>query len=710
MAENKYSNQVMVEANDDIDIRRIFGELIDNRWLIIGLTSLFICIALLYIQLSTPVYQADALIQVEQNPGSELIKDLTQVLPSGEPQSSTEIELIQSRMILGETVDELNLQNLVEIDALPFWGKLTSYFSASNPKLIISRFSVPDNLLGTKLSLEIIDNNTYILDTPNGKIEGKKGVPLVQNGMILLINEYDANPKMKFAITKLSRLSAINNIASKLTIEDKGKDTGILTLTLTGTDPIQISTILDTISKNYLKQNIERKSAEAEKSLQFINTQLPEIRQSLDSAEDKLNAYRQQKDSVDLPLEAKSVLDSMVSVDAQLNELTFKEAEISKLYTKDHPAYRALLEKRQTLEDEKEKLNKRISAMPKTQQEIVRLTRDVNSNQEVYMQLSDKQQELRVNRASIIGNVRIIDRAVTQPIPIAPRKMIILAISIILGLIISVAYVLMKMLFHKGIEDPEQLESLGITVYATIPFSEWQRKKDFDKKKENILLAIDNATDLAVEAIRSLRTSLHFAMLDAKNNIISITGASPSIGKSFISSNLAAIIAQSGKKILLIDADMRLGALHETIRCKNEYGLSDILTGANTNQVIQYTEIKGLDFIPRGPIPPNPSELLMHSNFSKFLDEIKTQYDLIIIDTPPVLAVTDAVIISSQAGTTLIVARYETNTPKEITLCIRKLEQNGVLVKGVIINAVVKKAASAYSYGYYHYEYGKPTK
>ena len=286
------------------------------------------------------------------------------------------------------------------------------------------------------------------------------------------------------------------------------------------------------------------------------------MRAKLDQAEDKLNSYRRQNDSVDMSLEAKSALDSSVSIQSQLNELTFREAEVSQLFKKDHPTYRALLEKRQTLEDQQKKLNGKISQMPQTQQEIVRLTRDVQAGQEIYMQLLNRQQELNISKASTVGDVRIIDHAETAGTPVAPKKLLLIAASLIVGLVVSVGVILLKALFHHGIDNPEQLEELGLSVYASVPLSDWQRKKDAEalakrglKAKadpHNTLLALGNPTDLSIEAIRSLRTSLHFAMMEAKNNILMITGASPGIGKTFISTNLATLVAQAGQKVLFL--------------------------------------------------------------------------------------------------------------------------------------------------------------
>ncbi|HBY1372827.1 TPA: polysaccharide biosynthesis tyrosine autokinase, partial [Klebsiella pneumoniae] len=535
-----------------------------------------------------------------------------------------------------------------------------------------------------------------------------------EEGVSLKVSEISAKPGSRFTVKYEDRLKAISDLQDVFTVADQGKDTGILTLSLTGDNPILIRKIVDSIAQNYLSQNIARQAAQDEKSLEFLNIQLPKVRKDLDIAEDTLNQYRRQKDSVDLSLEAKSVLEQIVNVDNQLNELTFRESEISQLYTKEHPTYKALLEKRKTLQDEKEKLNNKVSAMPKTQQEILRLSRDVESGQAVYMQLLNRQQELNIAKSSAIGNVRIIDTAITQTKPVKPKKILIVLIGIFLGFATSVGIVLLRVFLRRGIENPEQLEELGINVYASIPVSETFAKRMVQtpswKKNRNKdtygFLAIENPADLAIEAIRGLRTSLHFAMMEARNNVLMISGASPNNGKTFVSTNLAAIIAQAGKKVLLIDTDMRKGYTHKLFEVSNEYGLSDFLSGKNDlPKSVKKIKNVEFDFISRGVVPPNPAELLMHRRFGELITWASNNYDIVILDTPPILAVTDAAIIGHYAGTTLLIARFEQNTPKEIEVSYKRFEQSGVIVKGCILNGVVKKASSYYGYGYNHYGY-----
>ncbi len=701
---------------DEIDLGRLLGELIDHRKLIVSVTALFTLFALVYALFATPIYQADALVQVEQKQGNAILSNLSQMIPGSQPSSAPEITLLQSRMILGKTVSDLNLQAKAEQKYFPIFGKGWSRLIGDKPANIsITRlYLASDDGETPELTLIVKNNSQYTLTYNDKELDGQVGKLLDSDGISLNVASIDAEPGTVFSITYVSKLKAITDLQNSFTVIDEGKDTGMLTLSLIGEDPELIEKIVDSISNNYLAQNISRQAAQDAKSLDFLNLQLPQVRRDLDVAEDKLNQYRRQKDSVDLSLEAKSVLEQIVNVDNQLNELTFRESEISQLYTKEHPTYKALMEKRKTLQDEKSKLNERVSSMPKTQQEILRLSRDVDSGQAVYMQLLNRQQELNIAKSSAIGNVRIIDTAVTDTKPVKPKKIIVVLIGVILGCVVSVGLVLLRVFLRQGIESPEQLEEKGINVYASIPVSETFVKKTaqrrgWRKKPQSEIqgfLAVDNPADLAIESIRGLRTSLHFAMMEARNNVLMISGASPNAGKTFVSTNLAAVIAQTGKKVLLVDTDVRKGYTHKLFNVSNDNGLSDYLSGKiEITKAIQTIQPIGFDFISRGVVPPNPTELLMHRRFGELINWASQNYDIIVLDTPPILAVTDAAIIGHYAGTTLLVARFEQNTAKEIEVSFKRFEQSGVIVKGCILNGVVKKASSYYSYGYSNYGY-----
>ncbi|WP_337916331.1 polysaccharide biosynthesis tyrosine autokinase [Vibrio cholerae] len=711
------SKRTIDSASDEIDLGKLFGLLLDGKWIILVTTMVFAVFGVAFAILSTPIYKADALIQIEAKKGggiSSLVGGDMGELFSSDSTATTEIEIIKSRMILGDTVEKFNLTTLVTPDYFPVIGKGIARLSGRVNQLQVSRFELPDfaTTLAHQIVVQDAEQGTYQLVRGDGKVilQGVAGELAEQDDYRLFVTGMEAESGFAFNIEKINELDAIDELKKNLSIAEKGKQTGIVELSLTGENPAQIRTLLDNISQNYFLQNVKRNSAEAEKSLSFLQSHLPDIKTDLDSSEDVLNRYRQENDSIDLSLEAKSTLEVMVKLEAQLNELTFKESEISQRFTTDHPAYKSLLDKRQVLLKERERINHQVQKLPKTQREILRMTRDVEVNQQIYVQLLNKVQELNVIKAGTVGNVRILDSAQAYAKPVKPKKPLIAVIATLLGAMASVGFVLVKAALHRGVENPDDIEALGLSVYASVPKSEMQQ--GFDKlmkrrkKDELTLLAEYNPADLSIEALRGLRTSLHFAMMEAKNNILMISGPAPGIGKSFVSTNFAAVAAKTGQKVLLIDADMRKGYLQKPFGLQWENGLSDYLAGKLVlESCIKNCPVENLAIITRGQVPPNPSELLMHKRMEELLQWASEHYDLVIVDTPPVLAVTDPSIVGAHAGTTLMVARFGQNTAKEIDVARHRFEQSGIEVKGVIFNAVEKKASSTYGYGYYNYSY-----
>ena len=720
--------------DDEIDLHRLFALLIDAKWLILGTTVLALLLGGLYATFATPIYKADALLQVEKKQGGMAgLEELSQAM--GQEQSmAAEIAILRSRMVLGNVSEQLHADIVVRPDRDPWLGRFTAPdpvapgvprplfagYRDSETFVTVKQFIVPDNLRGRAFRLTADEQGHPQLRLGEKKVLGGPADQVLRSedeSIVLELGEWQPGSEA-LTLTRLTPLQAVGAIRSGLTVNEQGRDTGILNVGITGPDKERILAVLDAIAENYLLQNINRQAAEAEQSLEFLNKQLPELKAELTEAEEKLNAYRLESDSVDMEMETQSLLGRVVSMESKLNELKIKESEVSAKFTKEHPAYRTLLEQRRSLEQERDQLNRQIGQLPETQQQILRLMRDVEVNQQIYVGLLNRAQELRIMKASTVGNVRIIDDAVVYPAPVKPQKGLVTGLAGFLGLILSAGFVLGAGLLHRGIESPDQLEEQGIPVYAAVPLSEQQQKLDRlvtamrrrkRSKHEPIpLLAVSDPADLAVEALRSLRTSLHFAMMEASNKVMMISGPSPQVGKSFITANLAAVLAQVGQKVMVIDADMRKGHLHRYFENQNDVGLSDLLSGqAEHQQAIHGTEVENLHFIPRGQIPPNPSELLMHSRFKALMERLSAEYDLVLVDTPPILAVTDAAIIGQQAGTSLIVARYGVNSAKEVDVSVHRFEQNKVEIKGAILNAIERRASNEYGYYAYHYDSDK---
>ena len=718
------SQQSHTDNSDEIDLGKLLGILLDAKWLIMLTTFAFAVFGIAFALLSTPIYKADALIQIEEKSSggiSSMVGDMGELF-SQESSATTEVEIIKSRMILGETVDKFNLTTVTSPNYAPIVGKGLARLTGDINHIMVSRFTLPNYASGYAHIIQILDaeQGTYQLvrDDERVILKGKVGELATSDDYSLFVAGFESSNGFEFSIGQRSRLQAIEWLKSSLSLSEQGKQTGILKLSFEGEYKQQISEILNHISQIYFLQNVKRNSAEAEKSLQFLESHLPGIKSELTGYEDVLNNYRQKNESIDLGLEAQSTLKVMVGLEAQLNELTFKESEVSQKFTKDHPTYRALLDKRGVLLKEKERLNKQVQKLPKTQREVLRMTRDVEVNQQIYIQLLNKVQELSIIKAGTVGNVRILDDAQAYAGAVKPKKPLIVVLATLLGGMLSVAFVLVKAALHRGVESPDQIEQIGLPVYAAVPKSDLQieltnrfKSKKVQTKGVQALLAESNPADLSVEALRGLRTSLHFAMLEAKNNVLMISGPAPGIGKSFISTNFAAVAAKTGQKVLLIDADMRKGYLQQSFGVNWDNGLSDVLSNKQEfTQSVKSTPVENLDIITRGQVPPNPSELLMHPRFAELMEWASKEYDLVIVDTPPVLAVTDPSIVGAFAGTTLMVARYGQNTIKEVDVARNRFEQSGIEVKGVILNAIEKKSSSSYGYGYYNYAYSSDKK
>ncbi|KAF7788296.1 tyrosine-protein kinase Etk/Wzc [Pseudoalteromonas rubra] len=720
----------------EIDLMALLGALLDRKLFIFGVTVLFMIIGVAVAVFSAPVYQATAMIQVEEKGGSVPGFDELGGMFESTSAAVTEIELLKSRSIIGEAVDSLKLDIVAKPKLYPIvGGRAFRQFTPMQPgdlaepsfaassyawggeKIDIFKFSVPNTAIDQEFTLVTLANNRFKLLGGNDEVilEGAVGEEVSNGTFTLTLKTLTARPDTEFTLVKRDRLNTIIDLQAAIGASEKGKDSGIINLSLQDPNPEYAEAVLNKVANIYVRRNVERSSAEAQKSLDFLEYQLPQVKKQLEAAEQRFNDYQVKQQSVDITLETEGVLKQLVKLETQLQELELKKLELGRKFKQSHPSYQAAVEQIEAVENQKRRLAAEVKVLPETQQELLRLTRDVEVNNEIYTLLLAKTQELDIVRAGTVGNVRVIDLAeVNTSKPVKPKKALIVVMAIMLGGMLAVGIVLVQKAMHKGIEDPSEIEALGLPVYASVPYSEYQVKlTGFAKArkgktaKAKSILAMDNPADLSIEALRSLRTSLHFAMMEAKNNVIAISGPSPGVGKSFISVNLATVLAQSNKKVLIIDADMRKGYLQTQFGMQWDNGLSDYLSGRiSLEEAIKQSQVQGLEVMTRGQIPPNPSELLMHANFTKLIEEVSAKYDLVIIDTPPILAVTDPAIVSAHAGSTLLVTRFGQNHVKELEITRNRFEQNGIDVKGVVFNGVVKKASNAYGYyGYYNYEY-----
>jgi tyrosine-protein kinase Etk/Wzc len=718
-----------VQRDDEIDLSELLGTLSDHKWLIGTITGIFILLSITYVLLTTPIYQATSVVQVEQKvPSLPGLSALTQTLGASSPEATTETALITSRMVLGAVVDQLKLTIEAHPQRMPVLGNFFArHYASRNPgsvspplfdmigydwggaKLEIFQLDVPDSLLDRPLRLIAGKDGAYVLvdDDDNVLVVGNTGQAASGHGVTIQVQTLVANPGTQFRVFRHRRLTVINGLQQAINVSEQGKESGILQMTYDNPDPEMATDVLRQVGELYVRQDVDRNSAEAANSLKFVREQLPNVRRDLESATAALNAYQIKAHSVDISMQTQGLLDQEVSIQANIQKLRLQQADMQRQYTPEHPAYKALIQQIGQLEAQKSAIDKKVGSLPDTQQQLLKLTRDVQVTNDTYTGLLNQAQQLDIARAGTVGNVRIIDKAAVDITrPVWPRRMIVVLGGALLGGFVALVYVFIRQMLNRGIEDPAVIEKLGLPVYATIPISvreqALQGRRIHGRGKQH-LLVMDAPADLATEALRSLRTSLHFARLEAKNNVLMISGSSPDVGKTFVSANLATVVAQSNQRVLLIDGDMRMGSLHRVVGGKPEVGLSELISGQADliSATRQIGMLENLHFIARGKLPPNPSELLMNARFSALLEHLKQMFDLIIIDTPPILAVTDAAIIGHHAGTALLVVRFGLNQPREVALARQRFEQNSVPLKGAIFNAVEKRSRGYYSYAYY---------
>lgn len=710
----------MQSSSNEIQFKDLIETVIESWRMVASIIFAMLLTGVIYIVFATPIYQADVVLQVEEkSQGISGIAELSELLQEESPVTA-EFEIIRSRSVLGAVVKNLKLDIVARPDYFPFVGL---FIDPKSDRIKVEKFEVPDYLQNESFTLISAEDNTYLLYDPDDNllVKSEVGKPVkikLADGddVKLFVSELKSSPGTHFELINKARITAIKLLKNTLVITEQGKLSGVLKITLAGPSRGKITQILNEIANIYLGKSVERKSAEAEKTLIFLEKQLPILKEKMENAEASLNSYRLQKGSVDLSMETRSTLEKIVTIDAQLTQLRSDREELIRQFTPEHPRIGSIDAQIYNLNRELRKVDSKVKGLPGTQQEILRLTRDLEVSSSLYTSLMNSAQELKVFKAGAVGNVRIVDYAMKPDVPVKPKKALVIALMLVLGGLLGVGAALISKSFRGAVDDPEIIEKkLNIPVYATIPYSKKQRKlnhslrhsKDSSRRslKERILAAVDTE-DLAIESLRSLRTSLYFANLNAKNNMLLLTSPGPDAGKSFLCINLATVLADAGKRVLVIDADLRKGRVHELLGMQRSLGLSDLIAeDLDLKEVIHKTDIDNLFVLTVGTLVPNPSELLMQERFTNVLDKLSEMFDHILIDSPPVLAVTDSAIIGRHADITLLVVRDAHSPLREIEQSVKRLLQSNVNLRGIVYNGI-KAVSSRYGYGkYYGYSY-----
>lgn len=483
------SSTAAKEDDDEIDLMALLFAILRGWKIIVFFAVLGLIIGILYGKYVNPTFKSDALIQVEEKSQgvAALGADISELIGSEVSKAQTEAELIRSRMILEPVVNLLHLRirvsdpNVGTLDRIK--NSITNTqinkpegvsLKTKEGEVEVSQFNVSQEYLNRPFTLTrsatgfVLSNGFDDFKGQFGRSHQFRGT----DGQIqIIVNDLPADGYV-VNITKQSLQTTTDQINSKLSVVEKGKQTGIIQLSMTGANQQQTSLILKQIVLSYIDQNQSRGSEETTKTISFMETQIPNLKKKLEDSEAIFNDFRKKYGTIDVSKEAELLLGENSQIDAQLNELKLKKADLTTYYTEEHPLVIQINEQLAVLNARKNEIDNTIAGLPEIQREFLQLSADTAINREIYLTLLKNYEQLKIVKAGQIGFARIIDLPISTYKAIAPKKLQIMILAMLLGAMLGTMLVLLKNMLRDVVKDPERLEAkTGIPVIATIPRS-----------------------------------------------------------------------------------------------------------------------------------------------------------------------------------------------------------------------------------------------
>ncbi|WP_435230775.1 polysaccharide biosynthesis tyrosine autokinase [Pseudopelagicola sp. nBUS_20] len=697
-----------LKADDEIDLGQLTVALLSQKWQITFIT-LVVGIFGVFFALNTPsMYRANALMQMETKSGSlplGLSGGLGALasLGGGGGTSATEIALMQSRLVLGRATAALNFDWNAGPKKLPLLGELYKKFNhlvLSNPgqlrafatggeRILLGFLRVPQPWIGKELTITKLSAATFSVLLPDGSSAIGTLGEMLQNaeiGFAMKILKLEGELSREFYVEQKSEEVAIKELRKAIDISEVS-GSSLLSLQYDTTDEGRAAVILDAVIDAYLTQDLSYKAATAETGLAALEERINAANIYVKDAEKALDDHAISNEQINIGIETQALLTQISTLENDLAAIKILEAEVSRKYTRNHPNYLSVLDERAAIEKRLEELKQEGSSLPVTQREFFALSRQLETAVEIYSRLLVNAQELRVLQADETGSARVVDYAMTSNFPVSPNKKMIVTLSLVLGFFIGIGFALVKHSLNNSIRSVRDVEALGLSILGTFGFVALKKVKRNNDRKITIL-AEDDPNHTVVESFRKLRASINFRETGTSSRTLAITSASSDVGRAFCAVNLATVYAQDGKKICLVDADMRRGRLHEFFSCKKDVqGVAEVLAGeAQLSHVKQDTNIDNLTFISTGNRPQNPSDLLMRTSFKKTVASLEKEFDFVIFNCSPALEALDPMIVAREVGTCLAVLRYGVTEQGEINALKKTFDSHNAEISGAIIN------------------------
>ena len=575
---------------------------------------------------------------------------------------------------------DFSLKKLLDICVRNFKGIAIIFFISISLSIALSIFSTKLYQVKTLIQIET-SNQSQIAGFENGLGLDQNASDLDQQERIyksrLVMNAVKEKIDFPYDVEVLQgMIFRVQDTAGRFYGIRRG---GLLEFSMINSDPEYARYILNVANSTYIEQNVSRSAQEARNSLNFLDQSIEKVESRLKGSTDKLNDFKESSIPYELSLEAQTKLQTLVEIENAISEINIREQEISQVYRENHPVYRTLLQQKEVLESRKSKLNAEIGELPSTERDFIELSREVDINQKTLETMLNRKLELEVVEASTTGNIRVIDEPYIIKYPVSPRPIRNLALAILFAGFLSLMYIFLREYFFKRLVSPSDLSEFEnyAPVLGVVPNAD------------------ENETSF-VESFRNIITN--FQLNDLNNQSILISGPTSGIGKSFISYHFAKTLSKLGRKVLLVDFDLRRGDLHELFNVDRSTGMNDHVNP----QILKIDD--NLDFIARGSKLKMIFTIVNSPKVRDMFTELKEKYDHIIIDTPPLLSVSDAKILSEYCDQFFMVARQRVTSKNDLQFALENIDDVKEKLSGIVFNDF-KATSGYYGYDYYSYKY-----
>lgn len=769
------------DEDDTIDLRRLWGIVRRNAWLLAGVLALSLVVGFWLTRRAVPIYEATASLRITNDEGGIPGLEVLRQMGGAGNEVNTELEVLRSRSLAAVVVDSLQLR-----------ARIISPRKLLRSE-VFSRLEVADQTVSGEWRV-LPDGTGFRLEGPAGGSDtGLGAAPRSAEGVSLAIRG-ESGQQSPITVEIMPREQAISDLIESLRISRPSRDANILVVRYRGPDPVLVQQVPNALVHAYVARRVGTRKTGARSTVEFLRGQLDTLERELRIAEDSLRQFREAEQVVSIDVQAAASVDKLAELQADRNlaaselaaiEATLREAQ-GRNASPDGSAYRkllafptllrnpvisTLLQNITTLENERatllvrrterdpdvisltgqvqaledqiagvvttytEGLRQQVTAydrtlassgdalarIPAKEVRLAQLARDTKVLTELFTLMQTRLKEAEVAQAVEDPSAQVVDFAALPTLPVSPRMALNLVLAALIGLLLGGTIAAGRELLDNKVHTREELQQVtfGLPVLGVIPRFEAETIRQVKSgsalrhrnEKSTALVARETPESTVLEAYRALRTSLAYSGVGGgPPKVILLTSATPDDGKSTTTANLAASLAQQKQRVLVIDADLRRGSLHRTLGGTRTPGLTEVLTGrAEMADVIQPQSFEGvgrIDLISTGTVPPNPAELLGSTRMPDLLEWMESRYDTILIDTPPVNAVADVLVLAKHVDGVLLVARGGKTERGALKFALDQLATVRAPVLGTLLNDYDHKRAAAYGGEYYRYHYG----